>query len=121
MLELITRHKIVISIGVVVIAVGAWWGLSGSSSSEPLLTTDAPAISDDQEIVATLLQLRSVTLSSTIFSDPVFMSLKDFGQEIKNEPAGRPNPFAPFTAVVTPSASSTKQAQIFAPPTKKNF
>jgi hypothetical protein len=58
------------------------------------LTQATPA---DADIVNTLLELRAVSLSGTIFSDPAFLRLKDFGSQIIPEPVGRPNPFAPLT------------------------
>lgn len=113
----ILQHKILMGVGVVVIAGGIWFGLSSSSAPQPLLATDAQTTVADQELVATLLELRAVSLNGTIFSDPVFLSLKDFGKEIIPEPVGRPNPFAPLPGVVQPTIESTKSAQIFAPPT----
>ena len=105
----------------VVILGGAWYVLTGTATPPAILQTDAPS-ADSQEIVATLLALRAVTLSGTIFTDPVFMSLQDFGVDIQPEPVGRPNPFLPLTPVAVP-AQQTQQsihnAQIFAPPVKK--
>lgn len=85
----------------VVVGIGIWYSLPSDSSSDDLLVSeDLTGASGpiDQELVATLLELRSVTLSGTIFSDPVFQSLKDFGVQIVPEPAGRANPFAPLNS-----------------------
>lgn len=49
-----------------------------------------------KELLATLSRLKSTTLDTSIFTDPVFESLKDFGVEIASQPVGRRNPFAPF-------------------------
>lgn len=53
----------------------------------------APA---DQDLISLLLQLKAITLSDAIFSDPEFKSLHDFSQELVDEPIGRINPFAPL-------------------------
>ncbi len=99
MIEMLSRNKIVIIGLAILVGVGAWWGLSGNSSPADLLVTEDFTTSSgesDRDIVTTLLQLRSVSLEGTIFSDAAFQSLQDFGTEIIPEPVGRPNPFAPL-------------------------
>ncbi|OGG57433.1 hypothetical protein A2853_03660 [Candidatus Kaiserbacteria bacterium RIFCSPHIGHO2_01_FULL_55_17] len=99
--------------GGALIAIGVWWGFSAETPSDSLLTTErvegGPA---DKALVDTLLQLRSVTLSGTIFSDPAFILLQDFGTQIIPEPIGRPNPFAPLGVSAT---SSTVGNKLFTP------
>lgn len=100
------KHNKIMFFGIIaVLIVGVWYGLSSSGEAPPLLTTDGvssasqgspTAESQDRELVASLLALRSVTLSGNIFNDPAFISLKDFGTTIVAEPIGRPNPFAPL-------------------------
>ncbi len=107
------KNKIVIACGVVALAGLIYWGMTGSSAEAPLLQTENVANASDEDIVSTLLTLRAVSLSGTIFSDPVFMSLKDFGKEIVPEPVGRDNPFAPLPASAQPTAQTTQSAQIF--------
>ena len=50
-----------------------------------------------RELLVALAKLKSTKLDRTIFEDPVFNSLKDFGVQIAPEPVGRRNPFASFT------------------------
>jgi len=117
-MEIISRNKIMIGIVLIVVIVFMWWMLSPSApaSTDQVLTSESSTNGSDSDIVATLLQLRSVTLSGTILSDPTFLSLQDFGVDITPEPVGRPNPFAPFQVSAPPSNSkTTQQAQIFAP------
>jgi hypothetical protein len=121
MLNNILQHKITAGIVMAVILAVAWYVLTGTSQPPPILQPDSvdPA---DQDLVTTLMQLRAVTLDGTIFTDPVFMSLQDFGVEIQPEPVGRPNPFLPLTPIIIQSAQtqqSIHSAQIFAPPTRK--
>ena len=97
MLDLIQKNKIIIGILVVIIAAFAWFGLSDQQPSTSLLTSESrndTAVAD-QEILRVLLDMRSIRLDSSIFENPAFASLRDFGREIIPEPVGRRNPFAP--------------------------
>lgn len=117
----ITQHKVIFIIAILIVAGAVWFGLSSSAPAAPLLTTDTTTTgspstdSADQQLVVTLLALRAVTLSGTIFSDPAFTSLKDFGTTIVPEPTGRTDPFAPLSATSSTSATNTRGAQLFTP------
>lgn len=50
----------------------------------------------DNELIALLLELKSIRLDETVFTDPAFQSLQDFSQTLVVEPVGRVNPFAPL-------------------------
>lgn len=67
-------------------------------SSEELLSQGEVASPVSQELLVTLSNLRTIKLDETVFEDPVFMSLSDFGVTIPPEPVGRRNPFAPVGA-----------------------
>jgi hypothetical protein len=101
MMSLFARNKLLlILLGLVVLGV-SWYFFSGSSDTPDLLeTTVGPAglsaNPQEADLVQTLLALRAVSLSGTIFNDPAFMSLRDFGTQIIPEPVGRQNPFAPL-------------------------
>ncbi len=77
-----------------------WYVLRGSPGDDALLVTQQVATGApneaERDLVATLLQLRDVSLDGTIFTDPAFQSLVDYGIEIVPEPVGRSNPFAPL-------------------------
>ncbi|MBI5645222.1 hypothetical protein HY970_03945 [Candidatus Kaiserbacteria bacterium] len=113
-MQWISQHKLIAALLVVVLAIGVWFGLSRNSTTPPLLTSDitntgSPSSqSSEQELVGTLLELRSVNLNGTIFNDRAFMSLHDFGTTIVAEPVGRTNPFAPLSQR---SASPVTQPQ----------
>src|SRR3989344_6917497 len=50
-----------------------------------------------QELLIELNRLNALkSINKDIFTDPVFVSLKDFTQNITPEPLGRSNPFAPI-------------------------
>ena len=102
-MQWIKKNMFIIIILVIVVVGGVWYGMSGGGAqNEQLLTTDVVGDSGsptedavDRDLVETLLTLRAITLSGTIFADPAFKSLQDFGTTIVPEPVGRPNPFAP--------------------------
>jgi hypothetical protein len=110
----ILQNKIVILvIGSLLAAGAAWYLFLRDTTPDTLLTTEDLTSSSgaDKDVVETLLQLRAITLSGTIFTDPAFVALKDNGTQIVPEPAGRPNPFLPISggtfASSTPPAVST--------------
>lgn len=69
-----------------------------SGSSDELLTTTAedPTSQVSRDLLVTLSSLNVIRLDETLFKDPVFISLSDFGVIIPLQPVGRRNPFAPL-------------------------
>lgn len=112
----IYRHKTILILLAVVLA-GFFWYSSSSQEPGAILTKEGANLggnSADRELVETLLTLRAVSLSGTIFSDPSFRRLKDFSTPITLEPAGRSDPFAPLlSAPVSEPVPSAKGAQLF--------
>lgn len=97
-MALLHNKMLLMILGGVAVAGVVWYSFLRDRSVEPLVqTTDlTQATEADRDIVNTLLELRAVSLSGTIFTDPAFLRLKDFGSAIIPEPVGRSNPFAPF-------------------------
>ena len=97
---LLTRYKKVILGGVVLLLLFLGYRMFFSGSSAPVstspLSVQSTGAAGSQELLAILLRLQSLHLDTTVFTSPVFQSLKDFGREIPPEPVGRPNPFAPI-------------------------
>ena len=112
MIDILKRNKIILGAVAVIVILFAWYGLSSNPPGAALLTktpsVEAPGESD---LVNTLLQLRTITLSGTIFSDPAFAGLRDFGTEIIPEPVGRPNPFAPISFSPQPPAKNNSTSK----------
>jgi hypothetical protein len=98
MMALLQNKLVILVLGGVVIAGVVWYSFLRDRGDTSLLQTNdlTQATEADADIVNTLLELRSVSLSGTIFSDPAFLRLRDFGRDIVPEPVGRPNPFAPL-------------------------
>lgn len=112
-MQWIKQHYLVGGLIIGAVVLGAWYGMTSNSAPEPLITTDVIGNSGspsediaDRELVESLLTLRAITLSGSIFTDPAFRSLKDFGTPIVAEPVGRPNPFAPIGQGGSPASTS---------------
>jgi hypothetical protein len=72
------------------------------SAPAALTASDADA-SLSQNLLVTLQNLHTIKLDNSIFSDPAFQSLTDFGVVIPSQTPGRRNPFAPLGSTVTSS------------------
>lgn len=49
-----------------------------------------------RDILNLVAKMKQVNLDTSFFSDPAFQSLQDFTVEIKTQPIGRRDPFAPL-------------------------
>ena len=85
--------------GVVVVVLGLvyYFFTSSGAPSAPLSSTDTSS-SVSQQLLVTLSSLQTIQLNGAIFTDPGFVSLTDFSVSIPQQPAGRADPFVPFTA-----------------------
>jgi uncharacterized membrane protein YukC len=87
---------------VVVILVIAFFAytyfFTGKEDSSAVLQTEEVSVVApvDQDLISLLLELKSITLDESVFSNQAFKSLQDFSQELVPEPVGRVNPFAPL-------------------------
>lgn len=117
MMDYISKHKLLALVILILLVGAAWWEFMQSSPA-PILATTGTGTTDtqDAQLISTLSQLQSVSLSGAIFSDPGFLSLQDFTTQIVSTPIGRPDPFAPVSASA-PSATSTEKLNpnLFAP------
>lgn len=116
----ILQHKLIFLVMILIIGAGVWFGLQSSTPPAPLITTSSSSGSPtaenaDQQLIGTLLALRAVTLSGTIFTDPAFTTLVDHGTTIVPEPVGRENPFAPINTRPQNTSTSTRGTQLFRP------
>jgi hypothetical protein len=85
-------------IGLILLAVAGIWAymnfFAGPASSATVTADTQSPLS--QDVLATLSSLHTIKLDTTIFSDPLFTSLTDYGVAIPPQKAGRRNPFAPL-------------------------
>ncbi len=57
-----------------------------------------------QDIIILAERLNSLSIDTTIFSDPLLTNLEDFSMPLFSESQGRPNPFAPIGIDVASAA-----------------
>jgi hypothetical protein len=115
-MQFLLQNKLALGVAAaVVILIGAYFVIGGGKEEGALL--ESTQQSNDlgspvsRELLLTLSALRVVTLDESLFADPSFRSLVDFGVEIPLQPVGRRNPFAPFSAsqtIRTSVASTTR-------------
>lgn len=111
-MKFLLRHKYLITI-VALLVIGFFWYGSSDDPSALLSTQSAEQGSPaEKDLVSTLLALRAISLSGTIFSDPAFRKLKDFSTQIVPEPVGRKDPFAPLSRGAASGAGADAQ-QLF--------
>ncbi len=95
------KKNLLFILGAVIVLGGLFYYMSNSGAPTPLLTSSASSNSPvTQQLLVSLSSLHTITLDNAIFSDPVFVSLTDFGVQIAPENVGRGNPFAPFGTAV---------------------
>ncbi|MCI0619678.1 hypothetical protein L0Y40_01430 [Candidatus Wolfebacteria bacterium] len=98
-MNFLKQHKTAITILVLVILIFVAYGVfSGSGDEDVLVSEDAAAPTVGGDLIVLLGRLQSLSLDSTVFSNPIFRNLVDFGVELVPEPVGRSNPFAPIGA-----------------------
>ncbi|MEK7109332.1 MAG: hypothetical protein AAB919_02750 [Patescibacteria group bacterium] len=94
-MDFLKKNKTTIGGGAALLLAGYVYFTYFSGGSAPLT-----ALSADQavsgELLVTLNSLGTIDLDNKIFSNPVFVSLSDFGVSIPPQESGRRNPFAPI-------------------------
>lgn len=98
-MNILARYQNYILMGVVLIAAFGIYTYYFTGDEEPVLKQEtATGLSNpiDQELIALLFQLKGISLDESLFANPVFLSLQDYGQTLVAEPVGRINPFAPY-------------------------
>lgn len=94
--------------GVLVLAVfGVLYFALYSYQSTPALTASDQVSPVSQQLLVTLSNLHTIRLDGSIFADPAFQSLTDFGVVIPSQPAGRRNPFLPANASANTAPNTT--------------
>src|SRR6185436_12968398 len=98
MMNFFNKNKMAIGggIGVLLLIYVYFAYFSGGSSATLTASDSGSPLSTD--ILVTLQSVHSIKLDNSIFSDPVFLSLSDFGVTIPAQNVGRRNPFAPIGA-----------------------
>lgn len=106
MLDYLKHNKIMaVGAAVAVLAVlyYAFYFGGGAISTPSLSSPSETNLPGTQKLVVMLTSLNTIRLNDSVFKDPVFQSLSDFGVVIPEQQVGRRNPFAPTSAVATPA------------------
>jgi hypothetical protein len=90
---------------VAVLGVGGFLMYSWTSPSLPDTTT--PVDPDAQQLLIELSNLDNIHLDGAVFTNPVFVSLTDYGVVIPSLPFGRRNPFLPIGRGGSTAAATT--------------
>lgn len=108
-MDFIKKYQTIILFVVIVGVLFAGYQFLLAPSNEPALeATPTEAAGPDQDLVALLFELKGIRLDNTLFADPLFQSLKDFGKDLVSEPIGRVNPFAPLSGSTLPPQTPKK-------------
>ena len=96
-MQFIKENKLLTLGGVVVILAAFVYFMFFSGPSEKVtVVTQNETSNVSRELIITLSNLNTIRLDDSIFKDPVFLSLSDFGVQIPLQNVGRRNPFAPL-------------------------
>jgi hypothetical protein len=90
-----------------VLFVGGYFAFFSGSGSSALLSSSSgtsPTSQVSTELLATISDLKGITLNNKLFTDDAFVSLVDFHVDIPLQPVGRSNPFAPLIGGVRADA-----------------
>ena len=101
-----TKNLVIIGVVIVALGIACYYYVTRDQSSSDLLVASAATTttSVDGGLLTALQELKHISLDGAIFSDPAWLSLNDFSQQIAPQGAGRPNPFAPLGAVGSTTA-----------------
>ncbi len=109
MMQFLKENKM-ITLGGLVVLLSAFLYFTFFSGSPSTATVSSETVSPaSHDLLVTLSNLHTIRLDEKIFTDPVFLSLVDFGVTLPLENVVRPNPFAPLEA--PPVAPSTPKAK----------
>jgi hypothetical protein len=97
MTEFIKKNSILVG-GIVVVFLGLviYLNFFAGGPSGELLSSTEQASPVSQELLVVLSSLNTIRLDDSIFRDPAFQSLTNFGVELPPENVGRRNPFLPL-------------------------
>ena len=106
-MDFLKKNMVPIGAGVaLLLAIYVYMTYFSNTSTAALVASDASA-SLSQNLLVTLQNLHTIKLDNSVFSDPAFQSLTDFGVVIPQQAVGRRNPFVPISAGTGSASSGT--------------
>lgn len=116
MIPFIKENKILTFVVTVFVFAVLYFAVFANKNDAPLLSSDtATPIVGSQELLMVLSNLRTIQLNTAIFTDPVFLSLYDFGVTLIPQSTGRHNP---FDKILVTSVVPKDQTDVQIPKTK---
>ena len=103
------KGAIITAVVIILAVVGYFYyegGVPLTSSAVETSQETSDAELAGQRVLNLLNQIKSLRIDTTMFSDPVYKTLRDYTVAIPQENVGRANPFAPIPGV--PSAAAAK-------------
>jgi len=94
MTDFFNKNKTAI-LGGILVVLGLWAYFTYFGGGGAPLTASSADASVSGDLLVTLNSLNVIRLDDSIFKDPVFGSLSDFGTPLPEPTPGRRNPFAP--------------------------
>jgi hypothetical protein len=120
-MNFLKQNKMAIGGVVVVLLLGYIYLAYFSGSSVPALTsTDTANTALSQNLLLTLQNLQTIKLDNSIFSDPEFLSLTDFGVTIPPQTVGNSDPFLPSGSKSAGATSNSNMLPAIKLPTGGN-
>ena len=106
-----TTHKtwIWVTIVIIIAAIGYFY-FTGSTApaNTGLVSSNPDSAAVGSQVLSLLNQIQSLKIDTSLFSDPGYMTLRDYSVAIPPVNVGRPNPFAPLpgfsASVAVPAA-----------------
>lgn len=105
-MDFIKKNKAAI-ISILAVGLLVWVYMTYFQGSSATLTATAPDTTVSSSLLVTLGSINTIKLDNRIFSDPVFVSLSNFGVTIPTPQPGRADPFAPPGQGTSPAATSS--------------
>ena len=108
-MDFLKKYKVEeIGVAVLLLLCYVYFAYFSGSSSSPTLSSSDSSVTLSQNLLVTLQNLHTIKLDDSIFTEPVFQSLNDFGVSIPPESVGRADPFLPLTSSgLTPPSNSS--------------
>lgn len=79
-------------------------GSSGLLQTQTNADTDAEAVGT--QVLGLLNQIQSLSIDTSLFSDPAYLTLQDYSVVIPPVPVGRNDPFAPLPGMPVSTAQN---------------
>ena len=98
-MDFLKRNKTALIGIVVLLAAGyVYFTYFSGGSATPTLSSSDATTAVSQNLLVTLQNLHTIKLDDSVFSDPAFQSLTDFGVTIPPQTVGRQDPFSPLSS-----------------------